>query len=430
MKRTTSFSTPLARTALLLSIALLFGCSNQAGSQPESPKPAEATAQKEEKKEPVTLRMVWTGTQQSVEESILNNPIVKEKFAHVTFEYYQTGELEKLIATGVTPDFINVTDSYLPKIEEVGLVGDLNDLLKKSKYDLSKFPSYWIDKLKAFSVKGELWAVPQEVPENANAAVTPYVLVYNKDIFDKFAVPYPTDKMTWDQVIELAKRFNRNDGGTQYRGLQIQNYADVVLAANNPTYITKDDRVDLSGQKWQDHLRILRAAYEANGNWMPFPGQIADWTKEANIAMFAGHAGALILNPQNFPDINWDLATYPIFRDGKLAVPGALGVYVIPSTSKHKELVLEFIKTLQSPEFKASKPDQWKNAVLLTKNAKAYTGIPESLYIASKWDTVVTTILRKKLAEFLISGKDINTTLNETQEEIKKFIDSKKMEQK
>jgi multiple sugar transport system substrate-binding protein len=428
MKMTTNYVVPLSKIAIILSMVFLFGCSNDASNKPESTKSNDAP--KEEKKEPVTLRMVWTGAQQIVDETILSNPIIKEKFAHVTFEYHQTGALDQMVATGVTPDFINVNDAFLPKVEEMGLVGDLSDLLKASKYDLGKFPSYWIDKLKSFSKKGEIWAIPQIIPDNANSAVNPYMLVYNKDIFDKFALPYPKDKMTWDEVIELAKRFDRNDGGVQYRGLQIMNYADVMLAANNPTYITKDDRVDLSDPKWQDHLRILRAAYEANGNWMPFPGVVEDWAKEANVAMFAGHAGALIFKPENYPSLNWDLATYPIFRDGKLSVPGALGIYIIPSTSKHKELVLDFIKTLQSPEFNAGKPDQWKNSILLTKNSKAYTGIPESLYIASKWDVSVTPILRKKLAEYLTMGKDINSTLSETQEEIKKFIDSKKIEQK
>lgn len=428
MKRIKNNAAPLSKIAILLSMAVIFGCSNEASNNPESTKANDAP--KVEKKEPVTLHMVWTGTKQAVDENILSSPIIKEKFAHVTFEYHQTGELDQMVATGVIPDFINVNDSYLPKVEELGLVGDLSDLLKKSKYDLGKFPSYWTDKLKSFSKKGEIWAVPQSVPENVNSVVNPYMLVYNKDIFDKFAVPYPKDKMTWDEAIELAKRFNRNDGGVQYRGLQIHNYADIMLAANSPTYITKDDRVDLSGQKWQDHLRILRAAYEANGNWMPFPGIVEDWAKQGNIAMFAGHAGNLILKPENYPNVNWDLATYPIFRDGKLSVPGALGIYIIPSTSKHKELVLEFIKMLQSPEYNAGKSDQWKNPILLTKNSKAYTGIPESLYVASKWDVSVTPILRKKLADYLTLGKDINSTLSEMQEEITKFIDSKKIEQK
>lgn len=427
---TASKNSAVLLIAAMLSMMTLFGCSNDASSNTDGSKSNDMQEIEKKNNEPVTLHMVWTGSQQAANDTVLSNPIMKEKFAHVTFEYHQAGSLEQMVATGVIPDFIHVNDAFLPKVEELGLAGDLGDLLKKSKYDLAKFPSYWIEKLRSYSKKGEIWAIPTTVPDNSNSAVNPHMLVYNKDIFDKFAVPYPKDKMTWDEVIELAKRFNRNDGGVQYRGLQIMNYADVMLAANNPTYITKEDRVDLSGPEWKDHLRILRAAYEANGNWMPFPGFVEDWAKEATVAMFAGQASALIFKPENYPHLNWDLATYPIFRGGKLSVPGALGIYVIPSTSKHKELVLDIIKTVQSPEFNAGKADPWKNPILLTKNAKAYTGIPESMYIASKWDVAVTPILRKKLADYLTMGKDSNSTLSELQEEITKFIEVKKNEQK
>jgi multiple sugar transport system substrate-binding protein len=302
---------------------------------------------------------------------------------------------------------------------------DLNNLIKSTKYDLSKFPQEWINRFKRFSPKGELYVIPAEVPKDASSTVTPYMLVYNKDIFDKFAVPYPKDNMTWDEAVELAKRFNRTDGGIQYRGLQIQNYADVMVMANNPKYIDENGTVETTTDpKWTDHLRILRAAYEANGNWLPFPGQVDEWAKNANVAMFAGQAGAFIFKPEAYPDLHWDLATYPIFRKGEPGIPGfdAISVFAIASTSEHKALVWDLINTFQSPEFAKGKPNDWENPVLLTKNTKAYTGVQLSPYTRGMWDQPVTTILRKKLAQFLNEGKDSNTILREIKEEEEKKI--------
>jgi multiple sugar transport system substrate-binding protein len=49
-------------------------------------------------------------------------------------------------------------------------------------------------------------------------STTSGALFHNKDLFDKFGVPYPKDGMTWDVLYELAKKMTRNEGGVQYKG--------------------------------------------------------------------------------------------------------------------------------------------------------------------------------------------------------------------
>lgn len=38
-------------------------------------------------------------------------------------------------------------------------------------------------------------------------SISTRALFYNKDLFDRYGVPYPTNAMTWDDVLALAKRF-------------------------------------------------------------------------------------------------------------------------------------------------------------------------------------------------------------------------------
>ncbi|WP_158606804.1 extracellular solute-binding protein [Paenibacillus ginsengarvi] len=40
-----------------------------------------------------------------------------------------------------------------------------------------------------------------------------YVLFYNKDLFEQYGVPFPKNKMTWDEVLDLTERFPSEDQG-------------------------------------------------------------------------------------------------------------------------------------------------------------------------------------------------------------------------
>ena len=46
---------------------------------------------------------------------------------------------------------------------------------------------------------------------------TLYSLYYNKDLFDKKGIAYPT-KITWDEYLELARQLTYEEDGTQYWG--------------------------------------------------------------------------------------------------------------------------------------------------------------------------------------------------------------------
>jgi multiple sugar transport system substrate-binding protein len=50
-----------------------------------------------------------------------------------------------------------------------------------------------------------------------------FVLMYNKEIFDKFNIAFPTDGMTWDQAYAMAVKLTRQDGGVNYRGFGTPN---------------------------------------------------------------------------------------------------------------------------------------------------------------------------------------------------------------
>ncbi|GIQ71163.1 hypothetical protein XYCOK13_39870 [Xylanibacillus composti] len=40
-----------------------------------------------------------------------------------------------------------------------------------------------------------------------------HAIYYNIDLFDRYGIPYPNDKMTWKEILELASRFPAKQAG-------------------------------------------------------------------------------------------------------------------------------------------------------------------------------------------------------------------------
>ena len=69
---------------------------------------------------------------------------------------------------------------------------------------------YFPQALQQFTYQGELWGLP--------ADVTPYVVEYNKDLFDAAGVAYPTIGWTWDDFLEAALALTEGEGEEKQYG--------------------------------------------------------------------------------------------------------------------------------------------------------------------------------------------------------------------
>jgi multiple sugar transport system substrate-binding protein len=119
--------------------------------------------------------------------------------------------IASLVAAGQVPDIIFTANTVLNNYHQLAVPYDLSNLIKQRNIDLSQF-----DPVTMKAIQEELGpSGTMGLPFSNNY----YVTFYNKEIFDKFGVAYPKDKMTWEQMTDLAKKVTREDGGTQYHGL-------------------------------------------------------------------------------------------------------------------------------------------------------------------------------------------------------------------
>lgn len=116
-------------------------------------------------------------------------------------DFANFGDFRKLIlqcSSGVGPDmFESFYDAYIQAGSETGIVLELDPYLEQYGLKIDDATA-WPGLREQVSFDGKQYGVP--------LSVNGRVLFYNKNIFDRFEVPYPEAPLTWREFIEVAKQ--------------------------------------------------------------------------------------------------------------------------------------------------------------------------------------------------------------------------------
>ncbi|MGO4371717.1 extracellular solute-binding protein [Paenibacillus sp. MCAF20] len=180
--------------------------------------------------------------------------ILAKKFPHIKVKLIDVPEgdpIEPLLTQGIIPDII-FGGSYTA-IEEAGLAEELAPYKKKFGYDDKKIKPSVNESI-------ELKSGGNQVPFSVNLPV----IYYNKDIFDKFSVPYPTEVQSWDQILDTAKQLTRADAGVNYIGIDLQPARlasglslDIIDPATNRAAVTHPNFGDALGTSIEINVHTL-----------------------------------------------------------------------------------------------------------------------------------------------------------------------------
>ncbi|MCC2684681.1 MAG: hypothetical protein K0R75_1580 [Paenibacillaceae bacterium] len=370
---------------------------------------------------------------------------IKKKYPQYKLNYLLPGKdqsIEKMVAAGTSPDivitsFSGMNSDFIP----YGLQYDLTPLIKKYNYDLNRIEPTTISSLRDQSGKGELYGLPKYLN-----GVT---LFYNKAIFDKFGVKYPTDGMTWDQAIALAKQMTRTDGGINYRGMSLF-YSNMInenqlsLPFIDPT--ANKAVVNVPG--FQKLFQTYKAVYDITGNkpddTISADKELTQFHKDKNVAMvmspMSGY-GRFVADPT----LDWDMVAAPTFADKpKVGFQANTIYYFVSNANKHAEqafqVVTEFLTDdVQLAANKVGRPTSLANQairdtlgqddkVLKTKNFKAffYNKFAETPKPNLKLSAKVSGNgqLGKDFAAMIHDGTDVNTMLRQSEEAINQQINA------
>lgn len=129
---------------------------------------------------------------------------IKGKYPWLTMEYVGGSNssfdgMTKVVAdsaAGTLPDMIYAQGSQIQYYISNKTVAPISSYLSKEKtFDIADFPKVAID---MYSRGGQVFAIPYDHGPN--------MLWHNADLFKKYGVAPPTDKWTWNDVLEAAKK--------------------------------------------------------------------------------------------------------------------------------------------------------------------------------------------------------------------------------
>jgi multiple sugar transport system substrate-binding protein len=284
-----------------------------------------------------------------VKEDIFEKQIgqfLKKKFPDVKIKHVAWDNpgrrYEDLIAAGTIPDIIfdEVRRNSYRQVGRFKMEYDMTDLIKKYNFDISKlYPS---DIQRSISAsEGKLYSLPFNNNE--------WVLLYNKDIFDKFGVDYPKDGMTWDETYEMTKKLTRQEGDVTYKGFQM-NPAH-YMRFNQLSELGLDpneDKAAMNSDNWVKIVDNIRRFYEVPGNQLVKTNQFS----KGNVAMIVDsleNATRLIGENKN---IHFDVSSVPVFPEVPKSKfqPNTNGMFITNQSTK-KDLAFQVIAYLLSPEY-------------------------------------------------------------------------------
>ena len=282
---------------------------------------------------------------------------------------YKGGEywtkLEAAATGGKAPDVFWINVLHLDSYVDGGILDDLSDKIKDSDINDS-FSETLVDN---YVRDDKNYAVPKDFDTNA--------LWYNKEIFDECGVDYPTDDMSYDDLVATAKALK--DSGKLADGVypfacpvDFQTWYYQTVYANGG-YILSDDKksTGYDDPKTQEGIQCWIDMY--NEDLSPSASALSETTADA---MFEGgqlamnFAGSYMVPEYAENDAikdKVDCVEIPTFNGKEANCINGLG-YAVYEGSKNKEAAEDFAIWLGSKE---AQEIQGKTGVVISARTDA-----------------------------------------------------------
>lgn len=281
------------------------------------------------------------------------------------------------------PDLIITHTFYYGDLVANGLLLDLEPLARKTKFDLSAFAPAAIAQLKE-NDEGKLFGLAPQLTSSA--------LYYNKDLFDKYGVPYPVNKMSWDETMRLARRFPVDpDPEKRIYGIH-EKYSSPfdfiydIANTEGASYVSPDSRkVTVDSDVWKKAFRHVVDGFK-NSNLFYYykDGKTISYgpneTKDMDL-FSTGKAAMMISGTEQMfrmkqwgeKGLNWDIVTVPVdpANPDYTRYFTVSPIYAISAGAEQAELAWKIVEYLNSEE--AAKVALKTSDVLSTRSAFSKT---------------------------------------------------------
>ena len=338
-----------AGAALLAACAPAVGPGSQAGGGAQ---PAAAAT---------TLRLsAWADVQDAVVyENMVNAWQARQSDYQVTVEQYPGGYYEKIqanFAAGSPADVLYYQGWIWQAYAENRVIVALDDYIERDGAS-ALFPE-GENYLNTTKWEGGTYMTPTDVGS--------LVIYYNKDLFDKQGVPYPTKGWSWETFQDAIQKLTHEEGGTRYYGWAQAGgwngaYGRSCAFMRRNGHVEWDNVIEPTEARW-DHEDIVSSLqfliYDAIENqWSPSPDIVAG----GGVGVDTGRVAMVFEGPWYMPrlwgelgtteqGINFDVAEPPVGTSGRNTTFGHVHGHCMTDASENKEGGWELIKFILSDE--------------------------------------------------------------------------------
>jgi len=436
----------IGMTLFVLMLVLVAACAQKevkTGSAPtEAPAAASSQQAVEEEKEQIELTIFKYGgvtlTQTEVETYFAP---VEKKFPHIQIKLLDIPEgdpIEPLLTAGTIPDLI-FGGSY-GELKEKDLLADLAPLKAKYGYDESRLKPEVVSAINQSS-EGNQFPFSINLP----------VIYVNKDIFDRFNVPYINELKTWDEIIDIAKKLTRSDDGVNYIGIDLTPSklgSSLSLDLIDPV----TEKAAVTNEAWTKVFQTIKKLYDIPGFVQGDDYRHDDkddvFYVDRNLAMYSHNLAQLVgpleeLRKQGVT-LNWDFAPHPNFEE---ALGTSLKINVhrfgVTKGGAHQEEAYQVLNYLLSDEVQRLVSRNGRVSVLndpeLEKEYGAdievlkgktieniFKATPRPLSNEHVNERKVSKYLTEAASDIALKGADVNTALRTAEEKINKDLETLK----
>lgn len=430
---------------LILLIIVIAGCSKEKVSEPNANQNPETTQDNGAsttpnnpapavQEDPVTLKIMYVNTLVAKEdiEQFIAQP-VKEKYPYITIEHMEPVSLPNLLATGGAaeiPDLVITDYPNLSTVIDLQYPADMTESIKSNNVNLEQVEVSTLNGIKKLSDTGTLYGLPIYLDK--------YMMFYNKEIFDKFAVSYPSDDMSFEELVSLARTMTRKDGDVQYLGYRWVNLYTFGYQLANPVLNPNTGKADLQTDSWKYILSLVKDLIDSGNDTTVTTDH---FFKEERLAIYPQFLGAAYGLLRAAPQLDWDMAALPYSEKYPDITGPTKPIYLIASTtSKHKEHAMKAIAYVAtSPEVQALLSQQGRISTLSDASIQQQFGSGMELLAGKNVAAIFkypfgelpfTTAYESKAWPGLntapanvMQGTDINSALRLAEEEANKAID-------
>lgn len=247
-------------------------------------------------------------------------------------------------------DLIYVPSSRIKQFVEEGLLAEIDSLIKRDQLELDQFVPAVVELSKEYG-NGKLYGLPSNFYGRA--------IVYNQDLFDKYDVAYPTDQMSWEELLQLAGKFTRSESeSSDLKGLSLSYSSPFALIQQIGTteglqFFNDQEQVTFNSSSWAAVWGHVLSAYEAGS---------LDFNPDLNTYLspfLTGERAMVVISYEEYkrieqekPAFNWSTVTVPVNpaepeRSSEMRIPG---MYAITAVADDQETAWELLKFLVSEE--------------------------------------------------------------------------------